>query len=217
MALRNLYFSFPTIPHPSFAMSSKTENGKRLPPNQKSIKRILRWGTDHPGITSINPRIDINTYVLTVEGEVKNPVKLSWSKVLALPRTVSVTNFHCVEGWSVLDCRWEGVLFRDLEKLVKPKPTAQAATFVCADNYMTSLFLSELAGDDVLLAYKLNGEPLEEGLGFPLRLIVPSKYAYKSALWVTRVSFTRGKELGFWERRGYSDSADVWRNDRFRR
>ena len=198
-------------------MSSKTENGKRLPPNQKSIKRILRWGTDHPGITSTNPRIDISTYVLTVEGEVKNPVKLSWSEVLALPRTVSVSDFHCVEGWSVLDCRWEGVLFRDLEKLVKPKPTAQAATFECADNYTTSLFLSELAGDDVLLAYKLNGEPLEEGLGFPLRLIVPSKYAYKSALWVTRVSFTRGKELGFWERRGYSDSADVWRNDRFRR
>jgi DMSO/TMAO reductase YedYZ molybdopterin-dependent catalytic subunit len=198
-------------------MSSKTENGKRLPPNQKSIKRILRWGTDHPGITSTNPRIDINTYVLTVEGEVKNPVKLSWSEVLALPRTVSVSDFHCVEGWSVLDCRWEGVLFRDLEKLVKPKPTAQAATFECADNYTTSLFLSELAGDDVLLAYKLNGEPLEEGLGFPLRLIVPSKYAYKSALGVTRVSFTRGKELGFWERRGYSDSADVWRNDRFRR
>jgi DMSO/TMAO reductase YedYZ molybdopterin-dependent catalytic subunit len=217
LALRNLYFSFPTISHPSFAMSSKTENGRRLPPNQKSIKRILRWGTGHPGITSTNPRIDINTYVLTVEGEVNNPVKLSWSEVLALPRTVSVSDFHCVEGWSVLDCHWEGVLFRDLEKLVKPKPTAQAATFECADNYTTSLFLSELAGDDVLLAYKLNGEPLEEGLGFPLRLIVPSKYAYKSALWVTRVSFTRGKELGFWERRGYSDSADVWRNDRFRR
>ena len=96
---------------------------------------------------------------------------------MALPRSVSVSDFHCVEGWSVLDCRWEGVLFRDLEKLVKPKPIAQAATFECADNYTTSLFLSELASDDVLLAYKLNGELLEEGLGFPLRLIVPTKYA----------------------------------------
>jgi DMSO/TMAO reductase YedYZ molybdopterin-dependent catalytic subunit len=198
-------------------MSPMIEKERRLPPNQKSIKRILRWGTDHPGIISTNPRIDTNTYVLTVDGEVKNPVKLSWSEILALPRRVSVRDFHCVEGWSVLDCRWEGVLFRDLEKLVKPKPTAQAATFECADNYTTSLFLSELAGDDILLAYKLNGEPLEEGLGFPLRLIVPSKYAYKSALWVTRISFTRGKELGFWERRGYSDSADVWKNDRFRK
>jgi DMSO/TMAO reductase YedYZ molybdopterin-dependent catalytic subunit len=77
--------------------------------------------------------------------------------------------------------------------------------------------LSELEGDDILLAYKLNGETLEEGLGFPLRLIVPSKYAYKSALWVTGVRFTRGKDLGFWERRGYSDNADVWKNDRFRK
>jgi DMSO/TMAO reductase YedYZ molybdopterin-dependent catalytic subunit len=154
---------------------------------------------------------------LTVDGEVDNPVKLGWKDVLELPKTVSVSDFHCVEGWSVLDCRWEGVRFRDLENVVKPKLTAQAATFECADSYTTSLFLSELAGDDVLLAYKLNGEELEEGLGAPLRLVVPSKYAYKSALWVTRVRFTRGKELGFWERRGYSDSADVWKNDRFRK
>ena len=131
-------------------MSSKTENGKRLPPNQKSIKRILRWGTDHPGITSTNPRIDINTYVLTVEGEVKNPVKLSWSEVLALPRTVSVSDFHCVEGWSILDCRWEGVLIRDLEKLVKPKPTAQGPCFtapfciVSANTEATAAFVIAL-------------------------------------------------------------------------
>ncbi len=144
-------------------------------------------------------------------------MKLKWNDVLDLPRTQSVSDFHCVEGWSVLDCKWEGVRFSDLEKVVKRKPTAQAATFECADSYTTSLFLSELEGDDVVLAYKLNGEALEEGLGFPLRLIVPSKYAYKSALWVTRINFTRGKELGFWERRGYSDSADVWKNDRFRK
>lgn len=165
----------------------------------------------------MNPRIDKNTYVLTVDGEVDAPVKLGWDEVLQLPRTISVSDFHCVEGWSVLDCRWEGVRFKDLEKSVKPKPTSQAVTFECADGYTTSLFMSELAGDDVLLAYKLDGEDLEEGLGAPLRLIVPSKYAYKSALWVTRVRFTRGKELGFWERRGYSDSADVWTNDRFRK
>ncbi len=181
------------------------------------LSELLRWGTDHPGITSANPHIDTDTYVLTVDGEVESSVKLKWNDVLELPRTQSVSDFHCVEGWSVLDCKWEGVRFSDLERVVKPKPTAQAAMFECADSYTTSLFLSELAGDDVILAYKLNGEALEEGLGFPLRLIVPSKYAYKSALWVTRINFTRGKELGFWERRGYSDSADVWKNDRFRK
>lgn len=198
-------------------MTSEVKRERKLPPGQSATRRILRWGTDHPGIVSTNPRIDTHKYVLTVNGEVENPVELSWTEVLELPRTVSVSDFHCVEGWSVLDCRWEGILFKDLEKLVRPKPTAQAATFECADSYTTSLFLSELAGDDVLLAYKLNGENLEEGLGFPLRLIVPSKYAYKSALWVVGVHFTRGKEQGFWERRGYSDSADVWKNDRFRK
>jgi DMSO/TMAO reductase YedYZ molybdopterin-dependent catalytic subunit len=198
-------------------LSSAHEKEERLPPGQVATKRILRWGIDHPGITSANPRIDTSTYVLTVDGEVDNPVQLSWGDVVKLPKTVSVSDFHCVEGWSVLGCRWEGVRFSDLVRLVKPKPTAQAATFECADGYTTSLFLSELEGDDVILAYKLNGAELEEGLGFPLRLVVPSKYAYKSALWVTRIRFTRAKELGFWERRGYSDRADVWKNDRFRK
>jgi DMSO/TMAO reductase YedYZ molybdopterin-dependent catalytic subunit len=190
---------------------------RKLPPDQTSTGRILRWGIDHPGITSINPQLQLENYKLTVDGEVENPMKLSWSDFLGLPQSVSVSDFHCVEGWSVLDCKWEGVRLRDIEKLVRPKEVARAVSFECADNYLTSLFREELAGDEVLLACKLNDELLEEGLGAPVRLIVPSKYAYKSALWVVRLRFTRGKELGFWERRGYSDSADVWRNDRFNR
>jgi DMSO/TMAO reductase YedYZ molybdopterin-dependent catalytic subunit len=194
-----------------------SEQQRKLPPDQTVTDRILRWGTDHPGITTTNPQLELETYTLTIEGEVKNPVKLGWNDFLQLPKTVSVSDFHCVEGWSVLDCKWEGVKIKDIEKLVKPKDVARAVSFECADNYLTSLFREELSGDDVLLAYKLNGELLEEGLGAPVRLIVPSKYAYKSALWVVRLKFTRGKELGFWERRGYSDSADVWKNDRFNR
>jgi DMSO/TMAO reductase YedYZ molybdopterin-dependent catalytic subunit len=198
-------------------MSSKNQNVKKLPPSQKPIKRILRWGKDHPGITAENPKIDLKTYTLVIDGEVANPVKLSWEDVLKLPRTLSTSDFHCVEGWSVLNCSWEGVRFKEVASLVKPKETARFATFECADGYTTSLTIDELAGDDVLLAYKLDGKELEEGLGFPLRLIAPSKYAYKSALWVTRVRFTSRKELGFWEKRGYSDTADVWTNDRFSR
>ena len=198
-------------------MSFKQQKQRRLPPDQVATDRILSWGIDHPGITSTNPQLKLETYTLTVDGEVANLVKLSWSDFMQLPKTISVSDFHCVEGWSVLDCKWEGVRIRDIEKLVKPKDVAKAVTFECADSYTTSLFREELSGDDVLLAYKLNGEALEEGYGFPLRLVVPSKYAYKSALWVVYLRFTRGKELGFWERRGYSDSADVWKNDRFNR
>ncbi len=190
---------------------------KKLPPSQRATDRILRWGIDHPGITSTNPQLSLETYTLTIDGEVENPVKLNWNDFMTLPKVVSDSDFHCVEGWSVLDCKWEGVSIHEIERLVKPKDVAKSITFECADSYTTSLFREELFGDDVLLAYKLNGEVLEEGLGFPVRLVVPNKYAYKSALWVVRLRFTRGKELGFWERRGYSDSADVWRNDRFHR
>jgi len=101
--------------------------------------------------------------------------------------------------------------------LVEPKKDAEYVMFECADGYATSFALKELVGDDILLATRLDGKKLERGLGFPLRLVVPSKYAYKSALWITRIRFMLEKELGYWEKRGYSDTADVWRNDRFSR
>jgi DMSO/TMAO reductase YedYZ molybdopterin-dependent catalytic subunit len=196
-------------------LSSEKQKPRRLPPDQQVTDRILRWGIDHPGITSTNPQLKLETFALTIDGEVKNPVKLSWNDFMKLPKIVSTSDFHCVEGWSVLDCKWEGVHIREIEKLVRPKNVAKAVTFECADSYTTSLYREELNSDDVLLAYKLNDRVLEEWHGFPVRLVVPNKYAYKSALWVVHLQFTRSKELGFWERRGYSDSADVWKNERF--
>jgi DMSO/TMAO reductase YedYZ molybdopterin-dependent catalytic subunit len=200
-------------------MSSEKDNSKseRLPPGQRPIERLLRWGIDHPGIARSNPKIDLKTYTLTIDGEVERPVRLTWEEIEKLQRTESTSDFHCVEGWSVLDCKWEGLRFKHLADLVKPKETATSATFECADGYTTSLTLDELSHDDVLLAYRLDGKLLEEGYGFPLRLVVPAKYGYKSALWVTRIKFTSAKEKGYWEKRGYSDTADVWRNDRFSR
>lgn len=188
---------------------------RELPPSQMPIKRLMRWGTDHPAITSKIPKIDLKTWTLTIEGEVEKTLKLTWDEIVKLPSTESVSDFHCVEGWSVLDCKWQGIGFRAILDLVKPKQSARSVTFECADGYTTSLTLKELSNDNVLLAYKLNSEQLEEGYGFPLRLVVPDKYAYKSPLWLTHIRFTAKKELGYWEKRGYSDTADVWKNDRF--
>ncbi len=197
------------------ASHEKENHRNNLPPGQAPIKKLLRWGIDHPGIARANPKIDLNTYTLTVEGEVEKPLKLSWKEIAELPAFRSTSDFHCVEGWSVLNCEWEGIRFRDLASLAKPKESARFATFECADGYTTSLSLPELSGDDILLAMKLDGKTLEEGYGFPLRLAVPSKYAYKSALWVTRIRFTEKKEMGYWEKRGFSDSADVWKSERY--
>ncbi|UCG45852.1 MAG: molybdopterin-dependent oxidoreductase [Candidatus Bathyarchaeota archaeon] len=196
--------------------SSNNRDGVRnLPPGQRPIKRLLRWGEDHRTISGSIPKIDVETWILTVDGEVEKAMKLDWDGLRSLPKVESESDFHCVEGWSVLGLKWEGISFKQLSSLAEPKKTARFATFECADGYTTSLSLEELEGDDILLAYKLDGEYLKEGCGAPLRLVVPDKYGYKSAMWITKIKFTAEKELGYWERLGYSDTADVWKNDRF--
>lgn len=200
-------------------MPSDNNDSKRkgLPPGQKPIKRLLKWGKDHPTIGGSVPKIDLRKWILTIEGEVKKSVKLSWNDLLKLPTVESVSDFHCVEGWSVLGLKWEGIRFKRIVTMVEPEDTVKFVSFGCADKYTTSLSLKELLGGNILLAYKLDGKYLEEGIGAPLRLVVPDKYAYKSAMWITRIKFTSRKEIGYWESRGYSDTADVWKNDRFSR
>ncbi|MFQ6081642.1 MAG: molybdopterin-dependent oxidoreductase, partial [Candidatus Bathyarchaeia archaeon] len=100
-------------------------------------------------------------------------------------------------------------------KMVKPEENAKYVTFECDDGYTTSLPLTDLLDDDVLLAYKLEDEYLRPERGGPLRLIVPKKYAYKSAMWLKRIKFTSQQELGYWESRGYSNTADPWKGDRY--
>jgi DMSO/TMAO reductase YedYZ molybdopterin-dependent catalytic subunit len=196
---------------------ARQKEDRPLPPGQNPIKAILRWNIDHPGITSQNPVTSRENWKLIVQGEVENRVELTWNQFISLPATEKVSDFHCVEGWSVLDCRWYGVKFQDLARLVRPKESAVYAFFKCADGYTTSLPLKDLMQDDVILAYMLNGEDLPIPLGGPMRLVVPAKYAYKSALWVAEIIFMPDRKLGFWEERGYSDTADVWKNDRFSR
>ena len=188
---------------------------RRLPPGQRAIKDIMRWGVDHPGIAPDIPRIKPEDWVLVVEGEVETTLKLGWREFLELPMIERVSDFHCVEGWSVLNCRWEGGPFKVLVEQVKPKEEAKYVWFESADGYTTSLELGDLLEDDVLLAYRLNGKPLPPELGGPVRLVVPKKYAYKSPMWLTRIQFVKTKLLGYWETRGYSDTADAWKNDRY--
>jgi DMSO/TMAO reductase YedYZ molybdopterin-dependent catalytic subunit len=146
---------------------------------------------------------------------VHNPVKLSYDEFLKLPKTVSISDFHCVTGWSRLDNKWEGVLLKTICDLVKPLKEAKYVTITCEDGYTTSLPIADLLDPEVILAYQLHDKPLSAEHGGPLRLVVPKKYAYKSAKWVRRLRFTRDQELGFWETRGYSNTADPWKEERY--
>ena len=187
----------------------------KLPPNQHEIPELLKWNIDHPGIIPKNPKFDVKKWTLTVDGDVVNPLTLTWDDFLKLPSVELKSDFHCVEGWSVRNLVWWGVKFQSLVRIVKLKEAVKYVFFECYDGYTTSLDLDDLLEDNVLLAYKLNSEWLKIPLGGPLRLVIPKKYAYKSAMWLKRITFTKIKELGYWEKKGYSDTADIWKNDRF--
>jgi DMSO/TMAO reductase YedYZ molybdopterin-dependent catalytic subunit len=190
---------------------------ERLPPNQKVIPKIMGWGTQHPGIVKELPHVSKEEYRLTVDGEVESPLELDWEAFMALPQAESLSDFHCVEGWSVLDQRWEGVLFKVLAERVKPKPGVRYVFFECYDTYTTSLPLERLMDDDVIIAHRLNGDDLTQPLGGPLRVMVPKLYAYKSPMWPRRITFMEGDKLGFWELGIYSNTADPWKEERYNR
>jgi DMSO/TMAO reductase YedYZ molybdopterin-dependent catalytic subunit len=187
-----------------------SEKKDKVPPNQRVAYE--EFPVLHVGSV---PKFNPEKWDFTVEGLINNPLRLSYSEFLKLPSVVSVSDFHCVTGWSVPDSKWEGVAFKTIFDLVQPEENAHYVTVIDESDYTTSLPIEDLMHRDVLLAHKLNDKPLEPARGAPLRLVVPHKYAYKSAKWVRKLRFTEKQELGFWEKRGYSNSADPWKEERY--
>ncbi len=181
----------------------------RIPPGQRET---TKFPVLHAGRI---PKFDESKWDFSVEGEVETPRSMSWKEFKELPSVKVTSDFHCVTGWSRLDNEWEGIRFSEIARLAGPKKEARFVTIVAEESYTTSLPLKEMMDEEVLLAYGFEGRDLAPEHGGPLRLVVPKKYAYKSAKWVRKIVFTKEKELGFWEKRGYSDSADPWKEERF--
>jgi len=181
----------------------------RLPPGQRLTEGfpILHLGPVPPFTPA--------SWDFVVEGEVENPLHLAWTQFQSLPRVTRRSDFHCVTGWSRLGDEWEGIPVGSLLALARPRPEARFALVVAEGGYTTSLTLAELSEDDVLLALRLNGAELPPEHGGPVRLLVPRKYAYKSAKWVRGIRLSREEQWGYWERRGYSQRADPWRQERY--
>ena len=168
------------------------------------------------------PDIDRGSWRLEVGGLVENPLTLTWDALLALPQVDDVSDFHCVTTWSRYDNHWRGVRFRTIAELAVPKE--QAAYVLCTGAdvmpgsdipYTTNLPLARAVDDDVLLVHTWEGRPLPAEHGGPVRMITPRLYAWKGAKWIRRIDFFVDDEPGFWERRGYSNTADPWSEDRY--
>ncbi|HZR46193.1 MAG TPA: sulfite oxidase-like oxidoreductase [Candidatus Manganitrophaceae bacterium] len=183
----------------------------RLPPGQKLNKGfpVLDLG--------ILPEIEADDWTLSISGEIENPLRWQWEDFNQLAVDKAVTDFHCVTTWSIFDAAWEGISFKNLLRRVAPKPEANYLFFTSYDGYSTNLPLSVCDDDDVMLVHKWNGRPLPKVHGGPVRMVVPKRYAWKSAKWIKEIIFMKEDRLGFWEVRGYSNTADPWTEDRYAR
>ncbi len=168
------------------------------------------------------PRIDVKAWRLEIGGSVENPVVLDWDAFLALPQVEEESDFHCVTTWSRLDNRWKGVRFSTLAELVVPRGDARFVATTAYDRdpssgieYTTNVTLERALDPDVLLVHSWNGEPLPVEHGGPCRMITPRLYAWKGAKWIRKIEFLAHDRPGFWEVRGYSNTAEPWFDDRY--
>lgn len=164
----------------------------------------------------IHPEVNHAEWRLTIDGAVQREVSLTWSEMMDLAQVEDTSDFHCVTTWSKVDMRWRGVRVSTLLALADPIEKATHVMCHAYDGYTTNVALEELLKDDVLLAHTYEDQPLPREHGGPARVITPQLYAWKGAKWIKRFELMIADRPGFWERRGYSDTAHPWRDDRYR-
>ena len=181
----------------------------RLPPGQV---RTDKWPVLHYGSV---PHVDLATWDFRVYGLVKSPRRWTYEEFLALPQVQMRSDIHCVTRWSRYDNLWQGVSFKEVMRHVETKPEARFVVIHAEQGFTANLPLSELEQDDVLFAHSHDGAPLTPEHGWPLRLVVPRRYFWKSAKWVRGIEVAGHDRPGFWEQNGYHNQADPWREERF--
>ncbi|MCS6836228.1 MAG: sulfite oxidase-like oxidoreductase [Anaerolineae bacterium] len=187
------------------------QSAKRLPPGQSLTEKfpVLTYGPIPP--------FDPATWDLRVWGEVEKEMRWTWEEFTKLPTVTITCDIHCVTRWSKFDTVWEGVRFTDFIKLFGVKPSAKYVIAHCEYGYTTNLPIESMMDDDVLLAYKYAGQPLEPEHGWPVRTLVPKRYFWKSAKFLRGLEFSAVDKPGFWERGGYHNDGDPWKEERFGR
>lgn len=190
-------------------VSPDTGRTERIPPGQYETKKfpVLTYGD--------TPQVEADSWTLRLFGLVEREITLDRTALLELPRVIVKSDFHCVTRWSKLDNVWEGVQFSEIVKLVKLDPKAVFVMQHCYGGYTTNLPLSVMLEEDVLLAFRHNDTPLETEHGGPVRCVVPRRYAWKSAKWISGFEFLEKDRTGFWEQYGYNNNGDPWTEERY--
>ena len=181
----------------------------RLPPGQYLTEK---WPVLHAGSV---PTTDLATWDFKLFGEVETPFTLRWEELRALPSTEITIDIHCVTRWSRFDTRFRGVSWAELAKRARPKPSARFVVAHAEQGYTANVPISFLRDENALLATHADGEELSLEHGWPLRLVIPGKYFWKSAKWLRGIELSAVDKPGFWERYGYHNDADPWKEQRY--
>lgn len=191
-------------------MNSDKSDLSRLPPGQVLTRKF-------PVMTAGTPRIaPKEEWSLTLDGEVENPTVLKWSDLNNLPKSLLETDIHCVTKWSKFDTTWKGVNFEALVQLVKPQVGARYVYATADGGYATNLHLEDLVDGQAMVATHFDGQPLEQAHGGPVRLVAPRLYFWKSAKWLRGLHFSQYDYKGYWEKLGYHNYGDPWKEQRYR-
>ena len=193
-------------------MKNKTdpEIKSRLPPGQHLTARfpVLQNGRV--------VHVERENFRLEITGEVEQPTSLSLNELEELKDIEIVEDIHCVTSWSKFDTKWGGISFNKLFNIIKPKNSALFVEFLCADHgFTTTVPIDRLKSENAILALTYEEEPINDKHGGPVRVVIPDLYFYKSAKWVVGITFLKEDRLGYWERGGYSNKADPWKQQRY--
>jgi len=182
---------------------------QRLPPGQ-------RLTTDWPVLDlGAQPDVTPARFRLDIDGAVRRPLSLTLAEFMALPQQDSVSDMHCVTQWSRNDNHWRGVAARTVLEMVEPLSAARYVVLHAHDGYATNLRLDQFDQPDVFLVHSWEGAPISREHGGPVRALVPRLYLWKSAKWIRRIELADRDKPGFWERNGYHNNADPWREERY--
>jgi DMSO/TMAO reductase YedYZ molybdopterin-dependent catalytic subunit len=190
-------------------LENRMQKEGRLPPRQVAT---LKWPVLHYGSV---PRFDPERWDFRVYGAVDEAHRWDWREFNKLPKSTMTSDFHCVTRWSRFDNHWQGVRVIDLLKLVRVKAEAKFVLVHAEQGYTANVPLEDLMRENVILATHHDGEPLTADHGYPLRLVVPHLYGWKSVKWVRGFEMLDRNMAGFWEQNGYNMYGDPWKEQRF--
>jgi DMSO/TMAO reductase YedYZ molybdopterin-dependent catalytic subunit len=209
IGLPGLFVKLTDEQNQALAAALRSDGRPRIPPGQHAVKALVPMGgIDGPG--------NIAGWDLKISGEVDNPTTFDFRKLMQLDQIKLTCDVHCVTGWTLLDSKWTGIRLAAIMKATGVKNSARFVIFEGHAGYTSNIPMSEAVKENVILAHRFFRDKLPQAHGAPLRALVPDRYFYKSVKWLEGIRFSKFDEPGYYERRGWSNTADPWKEERYR-